>query len=202
MRPALRCGGVTNYDRAMKRDVTRTGVRTQQGAIDDAVSGMKRYYVNNYKDWRRQLGVDLMLGNTDSSGIDFAQVRKGSGPAKLITLPAATHSPSPTALRGFGAIFSRVFGAPIIINERNRRLQGDNTVKESTVTAAVRDQHEEYDCEQEAHLEDMSASNNSVEYSMDQHHHESKFQAILRYQRHLIEELMRDLIEEVKSYSS
>ncbi|KAJ1422531.1 SacI homology domain-containing protein [Ochromonadaceae sp. CCMP2298] len=50
--------------RAMKRDVTKNGVRTQKGAFDDAVSFATRYYLNNYKDESKQAGIDLMLGQT------------------------------------------------------------------------------------------------------------------------------------------
>ena len=51
----------------MKRDVTKTGVRTKQGAFDDAVSGAQRYFMNNYRDPVRQRGLDLLLGVTTSS---------------------------------------------------------------------------------------------------------------------------------------
>jgi hypothetical protein len=46
----------------MKRDVTRSGVRTQRGAMDDAISGARRYFANNLRDLRRQLGIDVLLG--------------------------------------------------------------------------------------------------------------------------------------------
>jgi hypothetical protein len=46
----------------MKRDVTRSGVRTQRGAVDDAISGARRYFANNLRDLRRQLGIDVLLG--------------------------------------------------------------------------------------------------------------------------------------------
>jgi hypothetical protein len=49
----------------MKRDITRTGVRTNKGALDDAVSGAQRFFVNNYRDAKRQLGIDMMLGLTE-----------------------------------------------------------------------------------------------------------------------------------------
>ena len=48
--------------RAMKRDVTRGGRRTQRGAMDDAVAGARRYFMNNLKDSQKQLGIDLLLG--------------------------------------------------------------------------------------------------------------------------------------------
>jgi hypothetical protein len=46
----------------MKRDVTRNGVRTQRGAVDDAVAAARRYFTNNLRDVRKQLGVDTLLG--------------------------------------------------------------------------------------------------------------------------------------------
>jgi hypothetical protein len=49
----------------MKRDITRTGVRTNKGALDDAVSGAQRFFVNNYRDAKKQLGIDMMLGLTE-----------------------------------------------------------------------------------------------------------------------------------------
>lgn len=52
--------------RALKRDVTRHGRRTQKGALDDGINSMLRYYINNFKDRRRQRGVDLILGLADS----------------------------------------------------------------------------------------------------------------------------------------
>ena len=46
----------------MKRDVTRGGRRTQRGAMDDAVAGARRYFMNNLKDSQKQLRIDLLLG--------------------------------------------------------------------------------------------------------------------------------------------
>eukprot|EP01041_Mallomonas_annulata_P007454 gene7454-15245_t len=48
--------------RALKRDVTRHGRRTSKGAFDDGLNSAIRYYVNNFKDHRRQKALDLMLG--------------------------------------------------------------------------------------------------------------------------------------------
>ena len=48
--------------RAMKRDVTRGGRRTNRGALDDAVAGARRFFMNNVRDTHRQLGVDVLLG--------------------------------------------------------------------------------------------------------------------------------------------
>lgn len=49
--------------RALKRDVTRSGKRTHQGTIDDGVTFILRYYINNNIDTERQKGLDLILGD-------------------------------------------------------------------------------------------------------------------------------------------
>jgi hypothetical protein len=50
----------------MKRDVTKTGIRTKQGMVDDAISYAKRYIANNYIDPSRQIGIDYLLGERQS----------------------------------------------------------------------------------------------------------------------------------------
>lgn len=52
----------------MKREVTKSGKQTYRGAISDGVAYFQRYFTNNYLDKRRQLGLDYLLGNTDSTG--------------------------------------------------------------------------------------------------------------------------------------
>ncbi|CAH2351009.1 phosphatidylinositol-3-phosphatase Sac1p [[Candida] railenensis] len=47
---------------ALKTDFTRTGQRTKQGAFNDLVNSITRYYKNNYNDGNRQDGYDLFLG--------------------------------------------------------------------------------------------------------------------------------------------
>lgn len=54
---------------ALKRDVTRLGRRTRRGAIDDGINSAMRYYINNYQDTDRQIGVDALLGYIDGSGV-------------------------------------------------------------------------------------------------------------------------------------
>lgn len=54
--------------KALKRDVTRLGKRTQQGAIDDGINSAMRYYINNYQDVRNQRGLDIALGYANSEG--------------------------------------------------------------------------------------------------------------------------------------
>lgn len=49
--------------KAMKRDVTRTGVRTKRGVLDDAVSFAQRYIANNYHDSTYQSGLDMLIGD-------------------------------------------------------------------------------------------------------------------------------------------
>eukprot|EP01113_Clastostelium_recurvatum_P022325 TRINITY_DN2661_c0_g1_i2.p1 TRINITY_DN2661_c0_g1~~TRINITY_DN2661_c0_g1_i2.p1 ORF type:complete len:242 (+),score=69.79 TRINITY_DN2661_c0_g1_i2:148-873(+) len=48
---------------AMKTDFTRTGKRTTQGAINDGINGLMRYYLNNFTDGFRQDALDLFVGN-------------------------------------------------------------------------------------------------------------------------------------------
>ena len=48
--------------RALKRDVTRLGKRTNRGAWDDGINSVMRYYINNYVDVDRQAGLDVVLG--------------------------------------------------------------------------------------------------------------------------------------------
>ena len=47
--------------RALKRDVTRLGKRTKQGALDDGWNSALRYYINNYQDLKRQKAIDTLL---------------------------------------------------------------------------------------------------------------------------------------------
>ena len=53
----------------MKRDVTRLGKRTKQGAFDDGVNSAKRYFINNYQDESRQKGIDILLGFVTIDGV-------------------------------------------------------------------------------------------------------------------------------------
>jgi hypothetical protein len=55
--------------RALKRDVTRLGKRTNQGAFDDGVNSAKRYFINNYQDEERQRGIDIVLGFVSGDGM-------------------------------------------------------------------------------------------------------------------------------------
>ena len=55
--------------KALKRDVTRLGRRTNQGAIDDGVNSAMRYFINNYQDPSRQRGIDRLLGLVEGDGV-------------------------------------------------------------------------------------------------------------------------------------
>ena len=57
------------YIRALKRDVTRLGKRTNQGAFDDGVNSAMRYFINNYQDENRQRGIDILLGFVTADGV-------------------------------------------------------------------------------------------------------------------------------------
>lgn len=48
---------------ALKTDFTRTGKRTVQGALNDGVNSVMRYYYNNFTDGFRQDAFDLFVGN-------------------------------------------------------------------------------------------------------------------------------------------
>jgi phosphatidylinositol 4-phosphatase len=48
--------------KALKRDVTRLGKRTRQGAFDDGMNSAMRYYINNYLDEDNQRAIDLVIG--------------------------------------------------------------------------------------------------------------------------------------------
>jgi hypothetical protein len=61
--------------RALKRDVTRLGKRTKQGAFDDGVNSALRYFINNYQDENRQRGIDILLGFVTIDGVQ-STVRK------------------------------------------------------------------------------------------------------------------------------
>ena len=58
------------FFRALKRDVTRLGKRTKQGAFDDGVNSALRYFINNYQDVNRQRGIDILLGFVSADGIE------------------------------------------------------------------------------------------------------------------------------------
>ena len=54
---------------ALKRDVTRLGKRTKRGAFDDGVNSLRRYYINNYQDLDKQVGIDALLGYIDGTSV-------------------------------------------------------------------------------------------------------------------------------------
>lgn len=66
----------------MKRDVTRYGKRTKRGAIADGMNSAKRYFINKYQDYRRQEGLDIVIGLTTGTGKRI----KGSSSRKLDVL--------------------------------------------------------------------------------------------------------------------
>uniref|UniRef100_A0A182N068 Phosphatidylinositol-3-phosphatase SAC1 n=1 Tax=Anopheles dirus TaxID=7168 RepID=A0A182N068_9DIPT len=59
---------------ALKTDFTRTGKRTFMGLVRDGLNSMKRYYMNNFSDGRRQDSIELFLGTyrvREGEGLDF-----------------------------------------------------------------------------------------------------------------------------------
>lgn len=65
----------------MKRDVTQNGVRTQRGAVDDAMSAAQRFFVNNLRDEHKQLGIDLLLGLANYETLTLSFTSAGTGVA-------------------------------------------------------------------------------------------------------------------------
>jgi hypothetical protein len=61
----------------LKRDVTRLGKRTKQGAFDDGVNSAMRYFINNYQDETRQKGIDILLGYATIDGEQRKVKEKG-----------------------------------------------------------------------------------------------------------------------------
>lgn len=47
---------------ALKVDFTRTGTRTQKGALEDGQKAVTRYFINNFYDTYNQNSLDLILG--------------------------------------------------------------------------------------------------------------------------------------------
>eukprot|EP01029_Cantina_marsupialis_P023492 TRINITY_DN5882_c0_g1_i1.p1 TRINITY_DN5882_c0_g1~~TRINITY_DN5882_c0_g1_i1.p1 ORF type:complete len:591 (+),score=173.82 TRINITY_DN5882_c0_g1_i1:37-1773(+) len=54
---------------AQKTDFTRTGRRTKKGALKDLKNSVKRYFLNNFFDGRRQDCIDVFLGIGDTKSI-------------------------------------------------------------------------------------------------------------------------------------
>jgi hypothetical protein len=61
---------------ALKTDFTRTGQRTLQGALNDGVNSLTRYYINNFTDGFRQDAFDLFLGNYVPTATDRTPFKK------------------------------------------------------------------------------------------------------------------------------
>jgi hypothetical protein len=61
---------------ALKTDFTRTGKRTVQGALNDGVNSLTRYYLNNFTDGFRQDAFDLFVGNYVPSPSDRTPFKK------------------------------------------------------------------------------------------------------------------------------
>ena len=77
---------------ALKTDVVRIGKRTYRGMIQDGINSLTRYYINNFRDGRRQDSVTLWLGLYKPS------------PHKASPFP-----PYPTPLFPGGAIFAIIY---------------------------------------------------------------------------------------------
>ncbi|KAF7301871.1 Inositol polyphosphate phosphatase [Mycena indigotica] len=51
---------------ALNTSFTRTGKRTLAGVLSDATKSVSRAYINNFQDSRKQLAIDMFLGNMSS----------------------------------------------------------------------------------------------------------------------------------------
>ena len=75
---------------ALKVDFTRTGKRTQAGALDDGKKAVTRYLINNFYDTYNQNALDLVLGKAKFT--DLNRIKR--------------HSPSKILLQGLGVAYS------------------------------------------------------------------------------------------------
>ncbi|KAG2156260.1 SacI homology domain-containing protein [Suillus clintonianus] len=51
---------------ALNTSVTRTGKRTLTGVLSDATKSVARAYINNFQDPRKQIAIDMFLGNMNN----------------------------------------------------------------------------------------------------------------------------------------
>lgn len=74
---------------AMKTDVTRTGTRTNVGALEDGRIGVTRYFKNNFLDGPRQDAYDLFLGEyrPDMSNIGASYIFIDRRPILIQSIP-------------------------------------------------------------------------------------------------------------------
>lgn len=90
----------------MKRDVTQNGVRTQRGAVDDAMSAAQRFFGNNLRDQHKQLGIDLLLGLADYETLTRNAHIAGNVPAQASVPHHSVGAAPQTSHRGDGTIIS------------------------------------------------------------------------------------------------
>ncbi|KAL8472508.1 hypothetical protein ACS0TY_029644 [Phlomoides rotata] len=72
---------------AMKRDFVRFGRRTVEGILQDAWTGLLRYYLNNFSDGTKQDAIDLLQGHAIPSG--SGNTTKNDGIEALASFPLA-----------------------------------------------------------------------------------------------------------------
>lgn len=58
-------------------------MRTQRGAVDDAMAAARRYFANNLRDLRRQLGIDVLLGHARYADLVSSTRRRDQGAVEL-----------------------------------------------------------------------------------------------------------------------
>lgn len=74
---------------AMKTDVTRFGIRTKMGALQDGRIGVTRYFLNNFLDGPRQDSFDLFLGayQPSSTNIGTTLIFMDKRPVMIQSVP-------------------------------------------------------------------------------------------------------------------
>lgn len=66
--------------------MTRFGVRTRQGAVDDGMNSAKRYYIQNVEDVRRQELIDTIIGLDQTRGGHIVRKLEGNESRKKDSL--------------------------------------------------------------------------------------------------------------------
>lgn len=72
---------------ALKSGFTRTGQRTMGGLLDDGVKSAMRYFLNNFRDGRKQDALDLLTGTyTISKGAPTSFLSLWDQESRMIVL--------------------------------------------------------------------------------------------------------------------
>jgi len=104
---------------ALKTDVVRLGRRTYKGMLQDGINAVTRYYINNFRDGRRQDSITLWLGRYKPS------------PHKASPFP-----PYPTPLFPGGTIFTITYAIQSF-PPRRIILQATSLIMDSIINIAA-----------------------------------------------------------------